>query len=286
MATMDKYRSRIEGAITVSYMHLVNRFPAVKSLEERLVQSYINVLTSQRQKRWQERAQPNFIIIGGMKCGTSSLYNYLGQHPQLLSSNYKEIRYFSHDEYFSLGESWYRTHFPKAKNVPKGSLVFEASPDYLFYPEAAPRMASLLPDIKLIALLRNPTERALSHYFHDVKKGRCQGEIMAALSDQHTIYRPKGMYKNQLELYYQLFPSENILILNSEVFFAQPTDTLKRVYEFLGVDPDYEVRDLTPRQVGYNREPVAAAVYDYLNEYYKPHNEDLFRFIGEEFDWP
>lgn len=285
MATMDKYQSRIEETISVSYMHLVNRFPAIKRLEDRLVQSYMDVLASQRQKRWQDRVLPDFIIIGGMKCGTSSLYNYLGQHPQLFSSNYKEIRYFSHDERYSLGESWYRAHFPKTRNIAHGSLVFEASPDYLFYPSASVRMANLLPDIKLIALLRNPTERALSHYFHDVKMGRCQGEIMAALKDQYTIYRPKGLYKNQLESYYRLFPSENILILNSEMFFEDPRGTLRNIYQFLGVDAGYEIRDLTPRQVGYNREPVDAAVYDYLNDYYKPHNEDLFRFVGKEFDW-
>ena len=282
---MDTYRSRIERAITVSYMRVVNRFPLVKSLESRLIQSYIDFLTSRRQRRWQERALPDFVIIGGMKCGTSSLYTYLGQHPQLFSSNYKEIRYFSHDEHYALGESWYRAHFPKTADVPDGALVFEASPDYLFYPDAPGRMADLRPDIKLIALLRNPTERAISHYFHDIKKGQGQGDILDAMQNNFTIYRPKGIYKNQLELYHRLFPSENMLILNSEMFFEDPASTLKTVFEFLDVDAGHEIRDLAPRQVEYNRQPVEPAVYDYLNDFYRPHNEALFRYIGREFDW-
>ena len=98
-------------------MHVVTQFPAVKKAENRLVQSYIDVLTKKREKQWQERALPGFIVIGGMKCGTSSLFKYLNQHPQLFSSNYKEIRYFSHDEYYSKGEKWYRSQFPIIKKI-------------------------------------------------------------------------------------------------------------------------------------------------------------------------
>ncbi len=285
MVNMDNFRGRIEKAVTMSYMRVLTRFPAVKSFEEKLVQSYVGLLTRQREKRWQERALPDFIVIGGMKCGTSSLFKYLNQHPQLFSSNYKEVRYFSHDEYYSRGEKWYRIHFPLAKDIPENSLVFEASPDYLFYEEAPERMAKLLPGVKLIALLRNPTERAISHYFHDLKKGRKQGEIFNAVTDDREIYKDKGMYKKQLERYYELFPPDNILIINSEKFFEDPVKTLKETCLFLGVDPDFKIGDLSPQQVGFNRQPVDAAVYDYLDDYYKPFNQALFDFIGKKFEW-
>jgi hypothetical protein len=285
MVSMGKYRDRIERVITMSYMHVLTRFPAVKKLENKLVQSYIGLLTRQREKRWQERALPDFIIIGGMKCGTSSLFKYLNQHPQLFSSNYKEVRYFSHDEHYSSGEKWYRIHFPMAKDLPENSLVFEASPDYLFYEMAPERMASLLPDIKLIALLRNPTERAISHYFHDLKKGRRQGDILHAVKNDAEIYKDKGMYKQQLERYYKLFPSDNVLIINSEKFFEDPNKTLKEVCLFLDVDPDFKIADLSPQQVGFNREPVDAAVHEYLDDYYKTFNQELFDFIGRDFGW-
>lgn len=285
MAITGKYRGRIEQAITVSYVRVMKRFPAIRKMEDRLIRSYIEVLTNWRQKNWQDRALPDFLIIGGMKCGTTSLFKYLGQHPQLFSSTHKEIWYFSHDEFYSRGEKWYRIHFPLLKDIPPDSQVFEASPDYLFRPKAAQRVADLLPDIKLIALLRNPTERAISHYFHDVKKGRRPGDILGAIQDEHTKFRPKGMYKNQLEKYFNHFKADNILIINSEEFFEHPSRTLKEVYRFLGVDADFEIGDLSPKQVGFNREPVDAAVYDYLNDYYKPHNEALFRLIGKSFDW-
>jgi len=87
MTNMGKYRSQIERAVTMSYMHVLSRFPAVKKAENRVMQAYIDLVTKKREKRWRERALPDFIIIGGMKCGTSSLFNYLGQHPQLFGSS-------------------------------------------------------------------------------------------------------------------------------------------------------------------------------------------------------
>ena len=269
----------------MSYTHVLARFPAVKKAENRLLQAYIDLLTKNREKRWQERALPDFIIIGGMKCGTSSLYNYLSQHPYLFKSIYKELRYFSHTEYYSKGEKWYRSHFPIKKKMPANSLTFEASVDYLSSSEAPERLKNLLPNIKVIALLRNPTERAISHYFHSIKKGWKQGKIFDAMKVEGTTFRQKGLYKEQLERYYKLFPSENILVIGSEKFFENPTETLKEVYLFLGVDPNIEISDLSPKQVGFNREPVDAAVDDYLNDYYKPFNQELFDYIGRDFEW-
>ena len=94
------------------------------------------------------------------------------------------------------------------------------------------------------------------------------------------------MYRQQLERYYKLFPSDNVLIINSEKFFENPDKTLKEVCLFLDVDPDFKIADLSPQQVGFNREPVDAAVYDYLDDYYKTFNQDLFDFIGRDFGWP
>lgn len=267
MKNMGKYRSQIERAVTMSYMRVLSRFPAVKQAESKVMQAYIDLVTKNREKRWRERALPDFIIVGGMKCGTSSLFNYLNQHPQLSGSIYKELRYFSHNEYYSKGEKWYRSHFPLKKKLPAGSLTFEASPDYLASPETPERMEKLVPDTKIIALLRNPTDRAISHYFHSIKKGWRQGKILGAMKVEDTIFKQRGLYKKQLERYYKLFPSENILVLGSETFFENPVETLKQVYLFLGVDPDVEISDLSPRQVGFNREPVDAAVHEYLDGY-------------------
>ena len=266
-------------------MHALSRFPAIKKAENRLVKTYIRLLTRSREKGWQERALPGLIIIGGMKCGTSSLFNYLNQHPQLFGSKYKEVGYFCRDEFYSQGEKWYRTHFPRVEDMPDGSLAFDATPDYLLYPEAPARIAELLPDVKLIALLRNPTERAISHYFHNIKKGREKEEILDAMKFEQAVYKRRSMYKEQIERYYKLFGADNIKIIQSEEFFEDPARTLRNIFLFLGVDQDVEISDLSPRQVGFNREAVRGEVHEYLNDYFEPFNRELFDYIGKEFQW-
>ena len=171
------------------------------------------------------------------------------------------------------------------RKLPDASLTFEASPDYIASPDAANRMKELLPNVKIIALLRNPTERAISHYFHSIKKGWKQAKILHAMKAAEIIFKQRGLYKEQLERYYEIFPSENILVLSSEKFFENPAETLKEIYLFLDVDPNIEINELSPRQVGFNREPVDVAVHDYLNGYYKTFNQELFDYIGKDFGW-
>lgn len=285
MTKLARYRNQIERAVTLSYMHALSRFPAIKQAENRLVKTYIQLLTKRREKGWQERALPGLIIIGGMKCGTSSLFNYLNQHPQLFGSKYKEVGYFCRDEFYSQGEKWYRTHFPRVEDMPDGSLAFDATPDYLLYPEAPGRIAELLPDVKLIALLRNPTERAISHYFHNIKKGREKEEILDAMKFEQAVYKRRSIYKEQIERYYKLFDANNIKIIQSEEFFENPTKTLRDIFLFLGVDQSVEISDLSPRQVGFNREAVRGEVHEYLDDYFEPFNRELFDYIGKEFQW-
>ena len=136
--------------------------------------------------------------------------------------------------------------------MPDGSLAFDATPDYLPYPEAPGRIAELLPDANLMALLRNPTERAISHYFHNIKKGRRKKNF-----EHHEIragsVQACSMYKEQIERYYKLIGNDNIKIIQSEEFFENNQNT-KGIFLFLGVDQDVEISDLSPRQVGFNRE--------------------------------
>ena len=120
------------------------------------------------------RALPDFVIIGAQKSGTSSLYRYLAQHPQVRECVLKEVHYFDGGledgiDTYALGPSWYRSHFPLKREMTPGLQTFEASPLYLLHPLVAERIAGLMPQAKLVAMLRDPTERALSHYFHNVR---------------------------------------------------------------------------------------------------------------------
>ena len=123
-----------------------------------------------RQATSHRRTLPDFIIIGAQKCGTTSLYFYLSQHPQLLPSSIKEVHFFDRGgnpmmNTFQKGPSWYRSHFPYQK-------TFEASPSYIFHPLVPRRIFELVPDVKIIALLRNPTERAIAHFFLRKKRNQ------------------------------------------------------------------------------------------------------------------
>lgn len=274
----------------------------MKSSAHDLVREY-------RHATWTKRALPDFIIIGAQKAGTSSLYNYLGQHPQIAPSYTKEVHYFDGGispsiDTFAKGTKWYASHFPLRRNVSIDTKIFEASPLYLFNPVAAKRMSELLPDVKIIALLRNPTERAISQFFHETRLNREFLSIKAAFETEFSriqpaidaknykdddfichSYQSRGLYKEQLERYSSCFPKEHILLLESESFFSDPRKILKQVFKFVGVDEDYRVKDLKPRNVASNRSKVPLEVYENLNAFFSAHNEALYRFIGETYDW-
>lgn len=255
------------------------------------------------------RALPDFLIIGAMKAGTSSLVSFLSQHPQLLVASRKEVHFFdgglrpSRDTY-AQGPEWYREHFPLKREMGRGQKTFEASPLYLFNPLAPRRIADLVPSVKLIAILRNPTDRAISHYFHETSKGRESLPIMSALLAEearlqpvleagdyksnayiHCSYKSRGRYREQLDRYLELFDEEQILVLGAEKFYADPVSSLQQVFRFVGVDEEYAPDDLRPRNVGVNRSEVEPEVHEYLDRYFETHNRALHELVGEDFGW-
>jgi len=165
-------------------------------------------------------------------------------------------------------------------------------------------MFDLVPKVKIIALLRNPTERAISHYFHEKRKNReplsiyeaLQAEekrLEAVLRDKnyksesfiHHSYKSRGLYKEQLERYLDYFPREQILVLSSDELFNEPNDILKRVFDFVGVNTEFKVDKLKARNVGSNRVELDPKIYHYLNDYFFPHNQELYKLIGKSYDW-
>jgi Sulfotransferase domain len=264
---------------------------------------------SYRRATWRGRCLPNFIVIGAQKSGTSSLFAYLAQHSQLFPSCRKEVHYFDGGldpkvETYALGRPWYQAHFPLRRELDASAKAFEASPLYLFNPITPRRIHKLLPDAKLIALLRNPVERAISHYFHEVRKGREVRPIDEALMDQedeldrvvqtqsyksdffiNKSYKSRGIYNRQLERYFEYFGRDQVLIVSSEDLFGKPSRTLAQVYNFLGVEPDSRMLDLTPRNVSTNRTRVGADMHAYLRDYFLPHNNDLYELAGHTFGW-
>jgi hypothetical protein len=212
------------------------------------------------------------------------------------------------DDGYRRGEVWYRSHFPSAGQGPPGAVVGEASPYYLCHPHAPRRMRERLPRVKLVALLRNPSERAVSHYFHELRKQRETLPILEAmraeearigaewerlLRDERHVspvhrafsYKQRGVYVDQLERWWAQFPRDRLLVLESAELFSAPGETLRRVFAFLGIDPDFRCADLAPRNVGVYREEVPAAVRQELDAFFRPHNRRLFERLGRDLGW-
>ena len=181
---------------------------------------------------------PNFVIIGTMKGGTTSLYHYLRQHPQVFMSETKELHYFVAEKNLSRGQAWYERQFAAAD----GALaVGEASPDYTKYPEylgVPQRLARVVPGARLVYVVRDPVARIRSHYLHDVARGRERRPLTEAVPGNEHYLAP-SRYAAQIEQYLEHFPRERLLVVVSEDLRDDRAATLQRVHRFLGVDPDW-----------------------------------------------
>lgn len=178
---------------------------------------------------------PNLIIIGAMKAGTSSLQYYLRQHPEVLMSAEKELNFFIEARNWNRGVAWYASQFGP------GPVRGEASPNYSAarrFPGVPERMHSVVPDAKLIYLVRDPVERAISHWVHNYSAGAEDRPFEEAI--RRWIYVERSLYWKQMEAFLAHFPREQILVLESEHLRTARAVTLRRVFEFLGVDPDFQ----------------------------------------------
>jgi hypothetical protein len=251
------------------------------------------------------RGLPSVLIIGAQKAGTTSLFNYLAAHPDVLPPSDKEIHYF--DLHFDRGERWYRGHFPYQRQLREAALTMDASPYYLVHPQAPGRAAALLPEVKLIALLRNPVDRALSHYAHEARGGREALSFAEAIdreaertageeerlrttpgyySHNHHryTYTRRGLYLEQLRRWTQHYPRSQLLVLQSEWLFRDPGAATQAVQEFVGLRPKRGGHYKVFLRGKYVSE-MAPELRKRLVAYFEPHNRELYRWLGQEFDW-
>jgi hypothetical protein len=249
--------------------------------------------------RW--RPLPEFLVIGAQKAGTTALYAYLRWHPAITGPSWKEVSFF--DRHWWRGERWYRGQFPLRS---AGRLVGEASPSYLFHPLAPERVRSLLPDVRLIALLRDPVERAYSQYQHEVALGReplsfedaleaeeerTRGEVERLVADprafsrdwwDHT-YAARGLYAEQLERWLAVFPRNQLLVVATDELGEKPAETYAAVLSFLGVEP--HALDDYPRVFDRDYAPMRRETRAALAERFAEPNRRLERLLGRDFAW-
>ncbi len=233
-------------------------------------------------------ALPDFVIIGAQKGGTSFLYYLLTRHPLVEPAARKELHFFDNPERFDNGAGWYRRCFPQSGwKDGRRSITGEATPSYLFYPPVAKRMAGVVPQARLIALLRNPVDRTYSHYQMQVKRGTEPSTFEEVIEQQHAPYVPRSIYVDQLLCWFEFFSKEQMLILKSEDFFERPVETLKVVLNFLDL-PEWqpEASELEQRRhTGSYKQKMDPSTRRRLEAYFEPYNKRLYECLGVDFGW-
>jgi Sulfotransferase domain len=259
------------------------------------------------------RSMPDFMIIGGQRCGTTSLYRYLAQHPAVAPAILnKGLHYF--DTNFGRGKMWYRGHFPSdpykafirwRRGLPR-VITGEGSPYYVFHPLAPGRIAAAVPAVRSILVLRDPVSRAYSQYQHEVARGfetlafeealeredeRLEGEEQRMLEDpryysfshQHHSYVARGRYLEQIQRWLGYFSQDRLLILEARDLFADPDAAFRAVLRFLELD---ELSlDSYGKLNAHSYSSMSERARGFLEERLDEPNRALAEFLGRDLGW-
>lgn len=189
---------------------------------------------------------PTYIIAGAMRCGTTALNSYLRAHPQIAVSSSKEVHFF--DSRWDRGVEWYREQFPGSE---RALAVGEATPNYMFRPLALDRLRDTLPDVKLVVMLRNPADRAYSHYWHDRTRGKVADEFGVVVKRElagedvgPAAYVDRGRYRWQIEEILRRFPHDALHAQAFEDMKADPVRVYSEICDFVGVDASFRPQEL------------------------------------------
>jgi hypothetical protein len=267
-----------------------------------------------------KHTSPDFMIIGVAKAGTTSLFQYLTQHPAVVIPTIKELKYFENKNR-QRGLRWYLANFPLKEDA-KNKLAFEASPTYLYMKQSPERIAHLFPGMKFIVILRDPVKRSFSHwnFYHDQSNPQNRAmyydertfeqAVEEELNDELTnipdykLYLYKSMYSQHLKHWYQYYPPEKILTLDFENLKNNPKYILKKVTEFLSIKFIYEDFEETREQLQgdkytkddnsqkikqYNTTPYKKEMSDKmetkLRTLFDPYDKELEKLTGRKFSW-
>ena len=189
---------------------------------------------------------PTFVVIGAMKSGTTSMARALRAHPEVFLAKVKEVRFFT--RHYDLGTDWYRAHFAGADGA---VAVGEATPSYLADPAVPARMADDIPEARLVAMLRNPVDRAYSHYWMNRalggEKRGFSDAVEAESRGEGSPYLGMGRYREQLERFSSRFGRDRLLVLVFEDFARDPGPPFSEVCRFVGIDDRPRPRELHER---------------------------------------
>lgn len=219
------------------------------------------------------RVMPDFLILGAQKSGTTSLAKNLAKHPQIKTGKKLEVHHFDggnnglFDKY-RLGKMWYRAYFPLEREISGNTKVFEKTPEYLSHPLAPKRISQDIPNVNLIVILRNPVDRAISHFQHEKREGREKLPMLMAFKKEEKRtkenfkqqkylsknfirhrYKERGCYEKHLKRYLKFFDRKQMLIIRSEKFFSNPTEVLRKAFHFIGVNEYININSVESHNV-------------------------------------
>ncbi len=250
---------------------------------------------------WKKGKQqgPDFIVIGFMKCGTTSLYDYMTKHPNILPASQKEIMFFNDEKLFQLGTDWYLSNFPPRIERTE-YLTGEASTMYIHQSTIAQRLQEKFPETKIIILLRDPVSRAISNYYFNLGHGvnqhktleeifKKESRVLSDVNDLSTHLEGKsgiiatGLYSYFIKKWMDIFPKEQFLVLNAYDLNNSPQFVMNKVFDFLDL-PNYNISDF-PKMNSGSYDPINQTLIDNLSDFYRPHNKLLEELLNRKFNW-
>lgn len=248
------------------------------------------------------RAEPSFIIIGAQKSATSSLYGRLVDLPGVEPALRKEVHFFGKDRVYRLGLGYYRAHFPLRRRLrrPDGSssVTGEATPTYLMSSVAARRIAHALPDCRFVVVLRDPTERAVSHYHHRRRAGKEQRDIDRALLESlaaaermsadpneddgaQDSYVGWGLYARYLSVWYDLVGADRMMVVGMDAIVDDTTTTLSQIAEFIGVGSETTATELPHLNQGGGADGPSPDVEAEIRSFFEGPDHDLRELLRD-----
>jgi tetratricopeptide (TPR) repeat protein len=249
---------------------------------------------------------PHFLVIGVMKCGTTALYNYIIQHPKIISSVLKEINtdgLAQKSQKFKINRDYYLSFFPP---IPEDSdfITGEASPTYIHISNTPKLVLNHFPHAKILVIIRNPVKRLIYQYHFFVKKGKemrsleqileSEFEVLSKEKDFHKItdeyartnrwFLAHGLYVYFLEKWMSIIPKEQFLIVKSEDLSKNPATVINQVFQFLDL-PEYDSIQFPQKNKGTYSSKINEGLLSQLYDFYRPHNQRLEEFLGRKFNW-
>ncbi len=263
---------------------------------QKAIQTYPHLAKLNWQKS--KKCGPDFIIAGVSKSGTSSIYFYLSRHPQILLSHTKEIDFYWQN--FNRGIDWYLAHFPTITDQ-DDFLTGEATPNYLRFPQVAQRIKDTFPQTKIIILLRNPADRAISWHYHKLNTGLTNQDLSTAISEEITrlatvseaeivetgFYNPdnilSSLYVYKIKAWVETLGRGQFLFLKSEDFYSDPLGNMAQVFDFLGL-PNCPLENYPKVNAGSYKQ-VDSELRKTLVDYFAPYNQQLEEYLGIKLNW-